>query len=110
MQPEVSQGAFIIDHANGERSVIPLEYADDVHVTGPIHETDETERRPEAYVARLSAPGYMDATDWTGPFDTEEQALVALREMYGDDDNEESDDDDDEESDDDDDDTFGYGA
>ena len=33
--------------------------------------------------ARLSAPGYMDCTDWA-VFDTPEQAEAYLEEMYGD--------------------------
>lgn len=37
------------------------------------------------WYARLSAPGYMDATEWSGPFGTEDEALEALYEMYGDD-------------------------
>jgi hypothetical protein len=35
------------------------------------------------WCARLSAPGYLDCTDWAGPFETEEEAIVALYEMYG---------------------------
>lgn len=31
---------------------------------------------------RLSAPGYMDCTDWHGPFDTEEEAVSALLSCY----------------------------
>jgi hypothetical protein len=34
--------------------------------------------------ARLSAPGYMDKTDWT-VFDTEEEAAKYLQETYGND-------------------------
>ena len=37
------------------------------------------------WLARLSAPGYMDCTDWS-PYDTEEEAVAGLKEMYGDDD------------------------
>lgn len=37
------------------------------------------------YGARLSAPGYMDCTDWA-VFDTPEQAEAYLEEMYGDED------------------------
>lgn len=37
------------------------------------------------FYARLSAPGYLDCTDWSGPFDTEEEAIQAIYEMYGDD-------------------------
>ena len=32
--------------------------------------------------ARLSAPGYLDATDWNGPFDTEAQARESIESMY----------------------------
>jgi hypothetical protein len=35
--------------------------------------------------ARLSAPGYMDCTEWS-VYDTREQAAAELAEMYGDDD------------------------
>ena len=30
------------------------------------------------WYARLSAPGYMDRTDWIGPYETEGEALKAL--------------------------------
>jgi hypothetical protein len=44
---------------------------------------------------RLSAPGYMDCTEWS-VYDTEEEALEELTEMYGDDDADDADDADDE--------------
>lgn len=57
-------------------------------------ETEESLRRyyPEAeftllegqYGVRLSAPGYMDCTEWT-VHDTEQLAKDALKEMYEDD-------------------------
>jgi hypothetical protein len=34
------------------------------------------------WCARLSAPGYMDRTDWVGPFDTELEAALELERMY----------------------------
>lgn len=37
------------------------------------------------WFARLSAPGYLDATEWSGPFRSERAALRFLREMYGED-------------------------
>lgn len=40
----------------------------------------------KGWFARLSAPGYMDCTDWSGPYETEQEALETLAEMYGDDD------------------------
>lgn len=38
----------------------------------------------EGWFARLSMPGYMDCTDWSGPFETEAEALEYLNELYGD--------------------------
>lgn len=43
----------------------------------------------QGYGARLSAPGYMDCTEWT-VFDSPEEAKSYLEEYYGDDDAEES--------------------
>jgi hypothetical protein len=37
------------------------------------------------WFARLSAPGYTDCTEWSGPFYSEEAALAYLGEMYGED-------------------------
>lgn len=37
------------------------------------------------YFARLSAPGYLDCTDWSGPYSSATEAEDALSEMYGDD-------------------------
>lgn len=50
---------------------------------------DYCEGKPESwdnvkgYGARLSAPGYMDCTEWA-VFDTPEEAEAYLEEMYGD--------------------------
>lgn len=41
----------------------------------------------EGYGARLSAPGYMDCTEWT-VFDTPEEAEAYLKEAYGEDEDE----------------------
>lgn len=45
-------------------------------------EVYDTERK-EGWYARLSAPGYLDCTDWNGPYDTAEQALEAVKEFHG---------------------------
>lgn len=39
----------------------------------------------DGMLCRLSAPGYMDCTDWT-PCESEEDALEQIAELYGDDD------------------------
>ena len=33
---------------------------------------------------RLSAPGYMDCTEWSGPFETEEEAVADMLHLYAD--------------------------
>lgn len=39
--------------------------------------------KPEAgWYGRLSAPGYLDCTDWMGPFKTAEEALYEVCEFY----------------------------
>jgi len=43
----------------------------------------------EGYGARLSAPGYLDCTEWA-VFDTVAQAEQYLEEMYGDEESEEA--------------------
>jgi len=35
-----------------------------------------------AWLSRLSAPGYLDSTEWEGPYDSEKEALEALAETY----------------------------
>ena len=39
-------------------------------------------RRKCGWYARLSAPGYLDCTDWSGPFDSEKEANEYLNDMY----------------------------
>jgi hypothetical protein len=36
----------------------------------------------KGWFARLSAPGYMDCTDWSGPFKSEKEAMDYLCELY----------------------------
>ena len=33
---------------------------------------------------RMSAPGYMDCTEWSGPFETEEEAVADMLQMCAD--------------------------
>jgi len=52
--------------------------------------SEETKReRPEGadasdagWYSRLSASGYLDCTEWTGPFETEEDALRECMEIW----------------------------
>ena len=50
---------------------------------GSIADEECLENTEPGWYARLSAPGYLDCTDWVGPYDTEEEALEALFDVYG---------------------------
>ena len=47
-------------------------------------EISEEEYNGAGWYHRLSANGYMDCTDWTGPFDSELDAARDCINMYGD--------------------------
>lgn len=69
MQPQYTTEPFITyEDGAGESIAIPLEYfnSDDAH--------RNVERIDDKHWCRLSAPGYMDCTDWEGPFDSLEEA------------------------------------
>lgn len=34
-------------------------------------------------IYKRSAPGYLDCTEWSGPFETEEECMSELVDMYG---------------------------
>jgi len=46
-------------------------------------EGDRADADSHGWYARLSAPGYLDCTEWTGPCKTEEGAINQLYELYG---------------------------
>ena len=72
--------------------VVPCEIAgaDDLH-----DYLEGAQREPAELVSgwfyRLSAPGYLDCTAWSGPCETAEEAEKALIEMYPDDEDDEED-------------------
>ena len=47
-----------------------------------ILEPEDLEELTAGYYGRLSAPGYLDCTDWHGPFDTAEEALDYVCDIY----------------------------
>lgn len=60
---------------------VPYEDADEDHLQDYCEGTIESVSVREGYGARLSAPGYLDCTDWS-VFDTPEQAQAYLDEYY----------------------------
>ena len=45
---------------------------------------DDAEIAEAGIYYRLSAPGYLDCTDWSGPFETVEEAVADMLSMYAD--------------------------
>jgi hypothetical protein len=52
------------------------------YIEGEPLDTDTTLNAKAGWLARLSAPGYMDCTDWTA-HETEQDAIDYLIETYG---------------------------
>jgi hypothetical protein len=70
MIPFYTQEAFVtVTDKHGESYSVPADYA------GDAPDDCEKEFHPaDKYWAHLSAPGYMDQTDWSGPYDTLREA------------------------------------
>lgn len=78
MIPYYTDESFVVvENKHGESRLVPAEYAGDI-------DSDETvtERYDGKWFCHLTAPGYVDQTDWDGPFDTEEEARDHIRDTY----------------------------
>lgn len=81
MIPQYDNGQFeTYENEQGESTTIP---------TGTLSasELDElglslTDHTLGKWYCRLSAPGYMDCTEWAGPFDTIEDARGYIMDQY----------------------------
>lgn len=51
------------------------------YVEGKIYDNQEPELK-KGWYCRLSASGYMDCTDWNGPYETYEEAIAACCEEH----------------------------
>lgn len=76
MIPEYTDEPFdLVSNEYGDEYVIPHGYAD-------LIDGETLEPCGPGYFARLTAPGYMDCTDWAGPYDTLEEARAYILETY----------------------------
>ncbi len=83
MKHQVEFGAYFI----GETTEGTVVLSPDIFETEKRHYKllqGERWRKQRGWFGRLSAPGYLDSTDWSGPFDSEKEAQAFLNEMYGD--------------------------
>ena len=93
MKPDIQFGVFdIIETKNGTH-IIPIGTLDESEIIKLIDNTNVGDlltalnkglyNQLEGWFARFSAPGYMDCTDWSGPYDSELHAMRELDEQYG---------------------------
>jgi len=89
MQPEIYKDrAYIVETTYGTE-VVPWELVGNVKemhyledfLEGTPYEGQELVIK-EGILARLSAPGFLDCTEWS-THDTAEEAMTYLEEMYG---------------------------
>lgn len=84
MEPQIEFMSAYLVETNIGTECVPEDVCDDPTKLEPYLEGSRIESvdRKEGWFGRLSAPGYMDCTEWLGPFDTEGEARVALDELY----------------------------
>jgi hypothetical protein len=80
MEPQIEHGLFLLYEGDEESFWTPAEFE---HGSYLVHYT-LVERRT-GWFCRLSAPGYIDQTDWEGPFKRESAAARHLLDTYFDD-------------------------
>ena len=84
MVPEIVNMSFYDVETDYGSTLVPY-YA--FNPRDPIACTEGTRiikiRETSGWFARLSADGYLDCTEWMGPFDSPEDALKELSETYG---------------------------
>ncbi len=81
MQPAIEFGTFIV----GETTEGTVVLHPDVFETEKKRcklLRSERWRKKQGWFGRLSAPGFFDCTDWSGPFDSEKEAKEFLSDMY----------------------------
>jgi hypothetical protein len=82
--PETVCGAL-----RNEACLTPYESVENLAALEPYLEGSRVEsvERREGWYGRLSASGYLDCTEWQGPYETADAALDAVKEQYDVDDN-----------------------
>jgi hypothetical protein len=81
LKPDLYHGAVTFDLFDG-----PMPSEEWLANHCPCDDAERIEDESVGWLCRLSAPGYLDCTEWGGPFETEESAVEAIVELYGDED------------------------
>ena len=80
MEPEIYEGKMYLAEAQGETTYWPADCFSRAQVKAEIPGARITTQT--GIWVRLSAPGYMDCTDWYGPFKSEGEARKELGDLY----------------------------
>ena len=85
MSVETFHGKMMqFDGRNGI-DIVPLDVAD-ITRDALMRESkgfEVTEEIISGWFARYSAPGYLDCTDWMGPYGSKSEAIREVRSVYG---------------------------
>ena len=65
----------VVEDDFGDTRLVPVRYM----TTDDMSKCGETKH---GWFARLSAPGYLDCTEWEGPYKTEKEAVDAVCDLY----------------------------
>lgn len=94
MQPQVYKGQYFSIETTEGTEIVPSDVigrtvgtaaeAFENYVSGSIEDPDECIECKSGWLARMSAPGYMDCTEWT-VYDSEAEAWEQLLKDYGND-------------------------
>lgn len=88
MQPEITFMAMLHIETTCGVELVPVDLVGNAATPVDLEDYLQGKMYPDGhsrevgYYARLSAPGYLDATDWSGPYQTEAEARDGLAEMH----------------------------
>lgn len=90
MVPTIEQAEYYAIETDNGTEIVPLDVCGTVAATADLADylqgsPDDPEEQPElctGWLWRLSAPGYLDCTDWSAA-DSEEEAARDCLEMFG---------------------------
>ena len=87
LQDDIQEGWWLtVEYKTGEVTVFAIDDKPFLSLS-PIQDehldTVSEMKMSQGWGARLSAPGYLDCTDWLGPYESIEQATEALDEAWG---------------------------
>jgi hypothetical protein len=82
MEPEIYRGGYWDVETTAGGAIIPDDVCGRAEIKDYVEGDVQNVRHRSGWLARLQAPGYMDATEWAA-FPCRREALAYILEMYG---------------------------